>query len=131
MDNFTRGYIEAALWISTDESDESGGEPMDANYSESDIAADSLARMALDCERFQSTYADLLSAHKDAREPWNTAEWTFEEMAGHDFWLTRNGHGAGFWDRGIGELGEHLSHVARECGSCDLYIGDDGRIYAA
>lgn len=22
------------------------------------------------------------------------------EQAGHDFWLTRNGHGAGFWDRG-------------------------------
>lgn len=21
------------------------------------------------------------------------------EQAGHDFWLTRNGHGAGFWDR--------------------------------
>ena len=21
------------------------------------------------------------------------------EQAGHDFWLTRNGHGTGFWDR--------------------------------
>ena len=24
---------------------------------------------------------------------------------GHDLWLTRNGHGAGFWDRGLGAQG--------------------------
>ena len=26
-------------------------------------------------------------------------EWDIDEQAGHDFYLTRNGHGAGFWDR--------------------------------
>lgn len=25
--------------------------------------------------------------------------WSDDERAGHDFWLTRAGHGAGFWDR--------------------------------
>ncbi len=51
------------------------------------------------------------------------------EQAGHDFWLTRNGHGAGFWDRGLGALGERLSKESKPYGSCDLYVGDDGQIY--
>lgn len=36
---------------------------------------------------------------------------------GHDFSLTRNGHGTGFWDRGHGELGEWLSDLARSAGT--------------
>ena len=53
---------------------------------------------------------------------------------GSDFWLTRVGHGAGFWDRGEGEVGERLSAL---CGhgtrfaTVDPYIGDDGRVYLA
>lgn len=31
------------------------------------------------------------------------------EQLGHDFLLTSRGHGAGFWDRGLGELGERLT----------------------
>ena len=49
--------------------------------------------------------------------------------AGHDFWLTRNGHGAGYWDRGLGEVGDALTTAAEVYGSCDLYVGDDGKIY--
>lgn len=28
-----------------------------------------------------------------------------DEQIGHDFWLSRNHHGAGFFDRGLGEIG--------------------------
>ena len=31
------------------------------------------------------------------------------EQVGHDFWLTSQGHGAGFWDRGLEELGDTLT----------------------
>jgi hypothetical protein len=31
------------------------------------------------------------------------------EQIGHDFWLTRQGHGAGFWDRGLGKIGDQLT----------------------
>ena len=27
-------------------------------------------------------------------------QYSAEDLAGHDFWLTRNGHGTGFWDAG-------------------------------
>jgi hypothetical protein len=56
--------------------------------------------------------------------------WTAEQ-AGHDFWLTRNRHGAGFWDRGHGAEGADLTQHAKSFGDCDLYVGDDGGIYAA
>jgi hypothetical protein len=36
---------------------------------------------------------------------------------GHDFYLTREGHGAGFWDRGLGELGDYLTKIAKWSGA--------------
>lgn len=51
------------------------------------------------------------------------------EQIGHDLWLTRNGHGAGFWDRGLGEVGDKLTEIAKSMGSKDLYKGDDGKIH--
>ena len=53
------------------------------------------------------------------------------EQDGHDFWLTRNGHGAGFWDRGLGDVGDRLTDIAHGFGECDLYAGDDGRVYVS
>lgn len=48
---------------------------------------------------------------------------------GCDFWLTRNGHGVGFWDRGLDALGDRLTAIAEQMGGRDLYAGDDGLIY--
>lgn len=128
MDNFTRHYIIAALWSSTDESTPSGGEPLDANYTADDIAPESLAKIEADCARFEAENAaalaeayKLYTPHPDAARP--------ECSAGHDFWLTRNGHGAGFWDRGFGDVGDKLSDAARAFGTCDIYVGDDGRLH--
>lgn len=56
----------------------------------------------------------------------------FEDMApeqiGHDFWLTRNRHGAGFWDRGLGERGDRLSDIAKEFGESWPYLDDEGYV---
>jgi hypothetical protein len=42
---------------------------------------------------------------------------------GHDLWLTRNGHGAGFWDSGLPDgLGERLSAVARKMGETGCWL---------
>ncbi|MEG3175813.1 hypothetical protein U1872_06195 [Sphingomonas sp. RB3P16] len=50
-------------------------------------------------------------------------------QAGCDLWLTRNGHGAGFWDRGLGKAGDLLTEAAAALGSIDPYFGDDGKFY--
>ena len=58
----------------------------------------------------------------------NHDDWSYEQI-GHDFWLTRNGHGAGFWDRDL-PFGDDLSQLAEAFGPCELYEGDDGLIYS-
>ena len=122
MDKFTQAYMEAALWTSTDESTPQGGEPMDRNYSIDDIAEETRERMQRDCTAFQN--ANVIPEY-------HHGECTDEEMAGHDFWLTRNGHGAGFWDRGLGEIGERLTEASKGYGEFSLYVSDDGKIYGS
>jgi hypothetical protein len=123
LDEFTQAYIEAALWSSNDDSTPEGGEPLDANYGIEDIDPDSLAKMSADCQRFQEENAADLALYDSPR-------WTAEELGGHDFWLTRNGHGAGFWDRDClpKEAGKRLTDAAHKCGEVYLYVAD-GAIY--
>jgi len=124
LDKFTLAYIEAALWSSNDESRPDGGDPMDQNYGVGDIAPEALTKIVEDCRRFQQ---------ENGIPKYNRGDYTDEEMAGHDFWLTRNGHGAGFWDRD--ELDEatqkKFTDAAHAFGTCDLYVGDDGKIYVS
>lgn len=117
LDEFTRQYIETALWSSNDESDESGGQPLDKNYGVDDISADTLQSMIDDCTAFQKDHGELIDEHGE------------RSTAGHDFWLTRNGHGAGFWDGDWpDDVGETLTSISELFGEFHLYVGDDGNI---
>jgi hypothetical protein len=49
-----------------------------------------------------------------------------EEQNGHDLHLTAQGHGVGFWDRGLGELGERLTEAARKFGYYEVSIDSEG-----
>jgi hypothetical protein len=110
------GYVECALWSELDDD----GEPLDAHHAREAIHVDSLADM----------YADVLAFIRGCLQERPDV---FEGMApgqiGHDFWLTRNHHGAGFWDRGLGERGEWLTAMAHPYGDASLYVGDDGNVY--
>lgn len=56
---------------------------------------------------------------------------SLQEQAGHDFWMTRNGHGVGFWDGDWSEpAGSRLDEITKAFPQVDLYRGDDGRIYS-
>lgn len=52
-----------------------------------------------------------------------------EHQAGIDFWLTRNGHGAGFWDRDLGEIGDKLTAAAETYRELGVYLGDDEQVH--
>ena len=42
-------------------------------------------------------------------------------QCGHDFWLTRNGHGSGFWDRGYSvPIAAELEAISKRFGTFDL-----------
>lgn len=116
---FLSSYLDTALWSSTDESTPSGGSPLDENYSQEDFSIDAKAKMRADCLAFLEQSADLL--HEAGINA---------EAAGHNFWLTRNGHGAGFWDLGLPDgLGERLTKASKAFGECTLYV-DGGEVNA-
>lgn len=100
LDEFTGGYIEAAFWtenapgVSTeewqaDDDHDEGSIPGDVGLS--DMAPRARAAIVADCLAFQADNAALLA------EAYATGY--SAARAGHDYWLTRNGHGAGYWDR--------------------------------
>jgi|SRR3972149_3149972 len=116
--DFLRGYLVAALWSSNDNSDDSGGEPLDKNYSIDDISDESLAKAISDVNKFiKENRAALDGTGAD------------DDQNGHDFWLTRNRHGVGFWDRNYGEVGDTLTEASHKFGEVYAYVGDDGKIY--
>ncbi|MGU3657748.1 hypothetical protein [Methylobacterium fujisawaense] len=117
LDSFTQGYVECAIWA--DCNADSLGIESDAAFDDLSLAA--LSNMIFDCADFQAAHALDLEAYEAAGRDL--------AHAGHDFWLSRNGHGTGFGDRGMGELGERLHREAKGYGGIDLYVGDDGKIY--
>ena len=53
-------------------------------------------------------------------------------LAGHDFWLNRNGHSAGYWSRYALEemgIGVRLARAAMAFGEAEIYVGDNGKLY--
>ena len=110
-------YVECALWSSVDFGDDD--RPLDDNYGADDLADETRATMRAELSDFLA-YCEREGIDVDSVDA---------EQVGHDFWLTRNHHGAGFWDRGLGELGERLTTAAHSFGEAELYPGDDGRLY--
>ncbi len=47
---------------------------------------------------------------------------------GHHLWLTRQGHGAGFWDGDFGNLGDKLTELARKMGELNVDTERRGRV---
>lgn len=116
-------YMQCALWSSTGDD----GEPLDGLYETWEISDESTASMIEDCENFLDQVDEL-------DIDWRSC-WTPEQL-GHDLWLTRNGHGAGFWDRyssadSRGDVGDRLTELAKPYGESNLYVGDDGNVHVS
>jgi hypothetical protein len=107
VDAFTAAYLEAAMWTSDPE-------PGQGEYQAdlSLIDGEFLSRAINECRDFQEVNGAWLE-HAGC-----------DEQNGHDFWLTRNRHGAGFWDRGYGKIGQALTDA------CRPYGADDGPVFA-
>ena len=108
--SFVNGYIECAVWSSTDDN----GEPLDCG--KYDVSAQFKRIARADCLRFiKANLVDLEAfAEQYSVDP---------SCGGHDFWLTRNRHGVGFWDRGLEpELSKRLTDAAHAEGELYLYV---------
>jgi len=121
LDDFTRAYLEAAFWAETDNSTDNGGNPIEDNYNFDDLDPDSLAFAIDDCRRFQEENAADLALYSHR-------QWSAAELGGHDFWMTRNGHGCGFWDRDDclpKDAGERLTAAAKKWGEKCIDVYDN------
>ena len=101
IDEFTQGYIEALFftensYLNAEEFEElqkaekeipEGSIPNDVSWL--DFDQDTMETIIIECKAFQEqNYKEIENLYSNNLE-----------QAGHDFWLSRNGHGAGFWDR--------------------------------
>lgn len=137
MDKFERfvgGYLECLFFtenapgVTSEEWQAPGFEPQEGSIpcdvDASDIGEQQMLMIRRDCRAFMAkARSPLETATNQAGYSW--------ERAGHDFWLTRNGHGAGYWDRD--ELPQRtrdaLTAWAHGMGEVSAYLGDDGKVY--
>jgi hypothetical protein len=97
LDSFTHQYLETALWAC-------GLDTLLVSDVPQELRQEAIA----DCDGFrQLAAADL--------------EGLDEQQCAHDFYLTRERHGAGFWDRGLGAVGKRLTDAAHSYGSWDAF----------
>lgn len=106
---FTAAYIEAIYFTETGDGDQPGADATLSAYDK--------CKALNDCSAFMQAYRDLLVAHNI--DP---------TQAGHDLWLTRNGHGVGFFDRPevYGEqLAAELTRAAKAMGMHDVTFNEE------
>jgi hypothetical protein len=149
---FVQGYLEAAFFTNeatgismVDWKDPEVQHAIREGYADGEVPADadfgdiypgSLATAIEECEAFQAEAADLLAqayghtfpariigdgSLPDSHRP----AYDYDETgAGRDFWFTRCGHGVGFWDRGLGDLGDKLTEIAKKFHERNASFGD-------
>lgn len=92
LDGFTCAYIEALEFVK------------EGDFYLNSRDMDSIER---DCRIFQTRAAKYLIGLDPLQ-------------CGHDFYLTRNGHGSGFWDRGYDKtIADELCRISKEFGESD------------
>lgn len=106
------GFTACALWLTRDDDDN-----YDMYYSD-DLSPEAVGRIREQCADFTRNW----------RNVWRSAGMS-DDDAGHNLYLTQNGHGTGFWDRGLGAIGDTLTEACETYGSFALYEGDDGKLY--
>jgi hypothetical protein len=114
FDAFTTSYLDTAIWADR---------PEDCDLDE--VFPDCIRKIWEDCQRFQLENEQLLdAAYQSMRRDGGDRRLFDVTDAGHDFWLSRNGHGVGYWDRGLGEVGEKLHKAAAAYGQINVLPGD-------
>ena len=123
FNTFIAGAADAALWSTIPLDDDGMG---DVTADELEIGGEELIKLRCTIvyyarDWFIAHYPLIRSAMSDNPE-YN--DWT---QVGYDWWLTTQGHGAGFWDRGLGTAGDALTD---SCGGyegiLELYLDSEG-----
>jgi len=107
LEGMVEAYLESALWTAEDEI---GGQTFDNIDLKTKVDAINNCALFLECINYQTQQIE-------------------NGQMGHDFWLTRNGHGTGFWDRDLGEFGERLTALSKDFPTLNVILGNDEMVY--
>lgn len=115
ISEFISHYTAALLFYGRDEEEEPEELSID------DLSEGARIEIERDCRLFMAQNAALLEQAIDVYGVGHAAQ---------DFYLTRCGHGAGYWDGDLPEeLGEKLTKASKEFGESTPYRGDDKQLY--
>lgn len=128
VDDFMRGYIEAALWTTRycEQDGTSTSDYLSDRYGIEDLGLETLAQIARDCQAFRFKMKEQLELVTA-----NGYEWS---QAGHDFWMSRDEQGCGFFDHIDGQdkqldgKWKQLHDAAKAFKRVDMEVDNDGRI---
>lgn len=119
FDDFEAAYAECMLWAEEPEED-------NENWCFVNLAPETVDQIKADCATFRRSLGVMLAIDHGC----DRSTYPGDVQAGHDLWLTRAGHGCGFWDGDWRKrLGDALTIRAKRLGELDVYEGDDGLIY--
>lgn len=110
------------------------GTPLNRNYSIADFDEKSLETLYREFQEFVRVVEKQVTGK--IGENWNSIDDFYdlmqpsENQTEYDYILTRNRHGAGFWDGDwASEVSEILTDAARDQPDICVYVGDDKKIY--
>lgn len=106
LKRFFSAYVECLLWSGSDRY--TGENFQDQDHDVEDITRDGIKEILSDCESFMHDACDMIEDDLS--------------RAGQDFCLTRNDHGAGFWDGDWPENGDTLTKMCRPYGTQGLQL---------
>ena len=109
---FTKDYLETAAWVTAE---------LDENQ---EFTEEAKGQAEDDCLKFIQAVRKEFGVVKGMELLATTAN-DLTYLAPHDFFLTRNGHGTGFWDKpefyGGQENADRLTKICEEMGSIECY----------
>lgn len=87
------------------------GEMLDAFYGIDNISEEYVAEVRADIVGFVAAHPLAVRLYLRTRD---------DSDFGHDLVMSRDNHGTGFWDRGLGELGRYLDRLAEELSPTEM-----------
>jgi hypothetical protein len=135
LETMVDGYLTAVSFTGADLDEETAenlgiietynkSDPYLYDFDINDIDSSSVVRVRDDCESFIQKAGELLHG---SNLPHGEPDWS---LIGHNFWLSRNGHGSGFFDSEdeYGNAAQQLQDIARDFGESYAFVKMDGDI---
>lgn len=110
-----KGYIEA-MFFTEDE--------LLNDVDEYKLSPEFVTKVQKLVDNFVTQADDLIPQALEKNEDYNL------QRVGNDLWFTTQGHGVGFWDRDLEDVGDKLTEICEKIGKHDVCIGDDNLIYS-